>query len=256
MKGICFFEPLFNATIEGRKTQTRRIIKPQPYYQNYPQHKGKRDLIFKDIDGECWLSDENKKEIKPRYKKGEKVYLKEPYKLTRHIANLIGVELLYSECEIYFDILKYKSEKDAVEWVNKRLKEQKKSKSGYCNKLFMPEFCATNFIEITNVKCERLQEISDEDCLKEGIIMYEYSTSISSANGEPFEDYYSVFCFGDDNSYNTPQSAYAALIDKINGKGTWDSNPYVWVYDYRLVNESFDEILEDNKDILKRLKDN
>ena len=35
--------------------------------------------------------------------------------------------------------------------------------------------------------------------------------------------------------WGTPQEAYAALIDKINGKGTWESNPYVWAYDFELV---------------------
>ena len=36
----------------------------------------------------------------------------------------------------------------------------------------------------------------------------------------------------------TPKEAYAALIDKINGKNTWDSNPFVWVYDFEFINRS------------------
>ena len=66
MKGIIFSEPMFRATIEGRKTQTRRIVKPQP------------DFISENFG---WANRNNGDIILPRYKVGEKVYLKEPYEL-------------------------------------------------------------------------------------------------------------------------------------------------------------------------------
>ena len=51
---------------------------------------------------------------------------------------------------------------------------------------------------------------------------------------------YHLYSFLDKKKYEwtdfrTPQEAFAILIDKINGKGTWESNPYVWVYDFELV---------------------
>lgn len=83
-------------------------------------------------------------------------------------------------------------------------------------------------IRITAVRVERLQDISDEDCLKEGI-----SPMIVGC------EYY-VFSFIDKEKgcfldYKTPREAYAALIDKVSGKGTWESNPYVFVYDFELI---------------------
>lgn len=83
-------------------------------------------------------------------------------------------------------------------------------------------------IRITDVRVERLQDISDEDCLKEGI-----APMIVGC------EYY-VFSFIDKEKgrfldYKTPREAYAALIDKVSGKGTWESNPYVFVYDFELV---------------------
>ena len=84
-------------------------------------------------------------------------------------------------------------------------------------------------IKITNIRVERLQDISDEDCLAEGII--EHIAEIIP-NYPPYTQY----CCGISEVYcDTPRQAFAALIDKINGKGTWESNPYVWVYDFELV---------------------
>ena len=85
-------------------------------------------------------------------------------------------------------------------------------------------------IKITNVRIQRLQDISDEDCLAEGIRKIE-SNKISKA-------------FGFDNSYeipnqfpvfDSPREAYAALINKVSGNGTWESNPWVFVYEFELV---------------------
>jgi hypothetical protein len=158
----------------------------------------------------------------------------------------------------------------------------------------MPAYAARNFIKITNVRAERLQNISDEDCIKEGIYLeflecdyFHYhdpqnryyckdceekgrkrliGEALSNKSDFGFEDIddewikeeldsYSMDAGSDDmktcdicgadlsvyknpesnEHFYSPQDAYASLIDKINGKGTWDSNPWVWVYEYILV---------------------
>lgn len=83
-------------------------------------------------------------------------------------------------------------------------------------------------IRITNVRVERLQDISDEDCLKEGII----KGQCGSADTHFMDAYYVP---NDTQPYCTPQDAYEILIDKVSGKGTWERNPYVFVYDFELV---------------------
>jgi hypothetical protein len=123
----------------------------------------------------------------------------------------------------FFD--KFDKPIDIISWVNKRWVEQ--IKSSYCNKLFMPAFCAKNFIEITGVRCERLQNISDEDCLKEGIEEQRWTDCP-----------YNTFCVIPDTTCelcNAPQEAYAALIDSINGRGAWESNPFVFCYSFKLI---------------------
>lgn len=95
-----------------------------------------------------------------------------------------------------------------------------KSSPGWTNKMFVKADLMPHNIQITDIRVERLQDISDEDCIKEGI---RYLDS-------PFNCYY----FEGDN-FDTPREAYAALIDKVCAKGTWESNPWVVVYDFKLI---------------------
>lgn len=102
------------------------------------------------------------------------------------------------------------------------------SDAGWKNKMFVKAELMPHHIKITNIRCEKLQDISDDDCLREGI---------DSSNG--FEIGYGVdwvYQFSNDNrSYFTPREAFAALIDKTSGKGTWKKNPYVFVYEFEKV---------------------
>ena len=85
-------------------------------------------------------------------------------------------------------------------------------------------------IRITNIKVERLQDISDEDCLKEGI---KEKSSFPHKKSSPF--YFDGGKHEWDNSYRTPRQAFAALIDKVCGRGTWNNNPHVFVYEFELL---------------------
>lgn len=98
---------------------------------------------------------------------------------------------------------------------------------GWNNKMFVKAEFMPNFILFTANKIERLQDISDEDCLKEGIFQW----------GDPFhEDRVEDFgFFGATKHYMTAKSAFAHLINKVSGKGTWDNNPWVFAYTFELV---------------------
>lgn len=103
----------------------------------------------------------------------------------------------------------------------------------YINKMYVKAEYMPHQIRITNVRVERLQDISDEDCIKEGV-------GISATNnriGHPFSIPFNYYIGKDKKGcrYSTPREAYAALIDRISGKGTWESNPWVFVYDFELV---------------------
>lgn len=102
-----------------------------------------------------------------------------------------------------------------------------KNSAGWNNKMFVKSYACKHHIKITNVKIERLQDISDEDCLKEGII-HAYTDN----NG--IKIYHTPHTKRGYLSTDVAQQAFAALIDKVSGKGVWESNPFVFVYEFVL----------------------
>lgn len=99
-----------------------------------------------------------------------------------------------------------------------------KDRAGMTNKMFVRSEDMPHHIKITNIRVERLRDISDEDCLREGIYLSQEEF------GKP-----STYAFNDEYLYLNPRSAFMVLIDKVSGKGTWQSNPIVWVYEFELV---------------------
>ena len=82
-------------------------------------------------------------------------------------------------------------------------------------------------IRITDVRVERLQDISEEDCIKEGV------RKVVNENGI----YVQYYVGKRDNacSFENPREAFARLINKVSRKDVWEENPYVFVYDFELV---------------------
>lgn len=105
---------------------------------------------------------------------------------------------------------------------------------GWSNAMFTKADLMPHHIRIINIKIERLQDISDEDCLREGVELntrqYEYDgTKKYCVCG--LGHWRAIGC----TDFDTPREAFAALIDKVSGKGTWESNPYVFVYEFELI---------------------
>ena len=103
---------------------------------------------------------------------------------------------------------------------------------GNTNKMYVKAELMPHKIKITNVRIERLQDISDEDCLREGISHYIPASYQNTKGGFGFQSFKGgLFLF------DTAREAFAALIDKVSGKGAWESNPLCVVYDFELVKE-------------------
>lgn len=215
MKKIMFNDKngLTQAVLEGRKTQTRRII-------TYPKTFKGKDVcglyVYRwKVDGvitEICMYDRDEisidgGQILPKYKVGE----------------IVAVAQSYNSF--------YNDEYNPNLFPNG---------AGWTNKMYVKPELMPHQIRITNVRAERLQDISDEDCLKEGVVSFEHE--IPTRAKQVITRYYpckylmdSAKCIGWGRVYDTPQGAYSYLIDMISGKGTWDSNPYVFVYDFELV---------------------
>lgn len=108
---------------------------------------------------------------------------------------------------------------------------------GSTNKMFVRADLMPYRIRITGIKCERLQNISDAECMKEGVvggIIGYYVPGIKCKDWSK-ESYVDTEDGRTWKLFPTPREAFASLIDKVSGRGTWDRNPWVVVYEFELV---------------------
>lgn len=200
MKKIMFNDryALTQAVIEGRKLMTRRIEGGDKFQEMadcadeifYNEDDSTLDMRYEGIDIFSH---------KPRYKVGQVVAVAQSYNdATREFPHLkttlVGHDITGSE-------------------------------PGCTNKMYVRADLMPHCIRITGIRCERLQEISDADCLKEGI---RYLPEIDKFY---FEDVRREEGFYFDNH----REAFASLIDKVSGRGTWARNPWVVVYEFETV---------------------
>lgn len=189
MKTIMFNDKygLTASVLAETKTQTRRIISNKLLSKyGYNKYNDRSDDLIRDA----------------RYKVGEVVAVAQCYE------------------DAILDVGEEKWNK-RHKWYNINYLCHEK---GLHNKMFVRADLMPHRIRIEKVRVERLQDISDEDCLEEGI-----DIGIDD-NGRTIWKYYDSYYF------DSPKDAYAALIDKISGKGTWERNPWVFAYTFSLSN--------------------
>lgn len=219
MKKILFNDKycLTQAVLEGRKTMTRRVI---TYPSRFRGQNVAGYFVCRRPSGkivEVCMYDEDERVIDdglilPKYKVDEVVAIAQSYRDVEQGGYIVDSRYDAFRTENWGD-----GEDGAL-----------KSSAGWNNKLFVRADLMPHHIRITNIKIERLQDISDEDCLKEGI--YE-----DSGDDEFPPSIFYDFDGNKDDGFDTPHEAFATLIDKISGKGAWESSPYVFVYEFELV---------------------
>lgn len=194
---------LTQAVLEGRKTQTRRIVPQKELDKISLFQKEYYNATFDKLEGV---------ELLTHYFLTEKCG-----KLPYNVGEVVAVAQSYIDCGNLPD---YELDEDGYPIMPKR--------SGFFNKMFVRADLMPYQIRITDVRVERLQDISDGDCLKEGIEEFPTKSTLSGK----------AYTFnGINESYKTPQEAFAYLINKVNRKDVWKENPYVFVYDFELLNE-------------------
>ena len=193
MKKIMFNDQygLTQAVLEGRKTQTRRIAFQESFKYNC----------------NCGFCTEGKDKDKLFINDGNEIVAKSTYK----IGEVVAVAQRYSDIPFNKEI--FKGAGLSIGWVNK---------------MFVKSSLMPHQIKITNIRCERLQDISTDDCMKEGIYC---------SHTEWFHDKFSYDATNDTKRkkwwYQTPIEAYKMLSCKLHLH--WGSNPLVFVYDFVLV---------------------
>lgn len=219
MKKIMFNDQfgLTQAVLEGRKTQTRRIVPSIPCYAVKVNGKLKylfaEDLQMRGNTLMLFINNEwheAPKQSQPKYNIGEIVAVAQSY---NEIWNTqeedfrikIGMQDEYSGF-IYTKFIE---------------------NGGWNNKMFVAANLMPHRIRITDIRVERMQEISDEDCLKEGVVRKSIAYTVG--------DYLLWDDMKRQRGFDTLREAFAVLIDNVSGKGTWDKNPWVFVYEFELV---------------------
>ncbi len=206
---ILFNAEMVNAILEGRKTQTRRIMKPQPPADFCAGDvaaitNGERWAISRSVCNRlgkgAWPPDPELGLLCPQGKIGDQLWVRENYHTGKCADNLKPSEL---------------SEKVWTEnglWYPATNEEPKYpiSPKGKCRpSIFMPRWASRIQLEIINVRVERLNDISNEDAMKEGI-------------GTPTDSRYAT-------------DSFKALWQSIYGEESWFENPWVWAIEFKQI---------------------
>lgn len=184
---------LTTAVLDGRKTMTRRAMKPVSENIDKMKHFSPcRDGVNVRNDGSIFYRFDQRIYV-PSYKVGEVVAIAQRYS----DMNRSTFPVFVSEKGVF---------------------RKTENSSGWNNKMYVQADLMPHRIRITDIRVERLQDITEEDCLREGI----------EKDGD-------VYSFNDYEGYKTPQLAFKTLINRISGNGTWEMNPYVFAYSFELV---------------------
>lgn len=219
MKKIMFNDRygLTQAVLEGKKTMTRRIIPDieidwvRRERVTLPVGGFENDVLFMDVRSilhDAGISDYSAPaKYQPRYERGEE----------------LAVAQCYKDID-YRGIVAFEDASDIQPGMVRPIPAQESA--GWTNKMFVRADLMEETIRITDIQLQRLNNITDEDCLKEGV--------------EKWIDCYIVAGIMENHGKNnvcfdTPREAFAALIDRISGKGTWERNPWVYVYTFELL---------------------
>jgi len=188
LRPILFSTEMVKAILEGRKTQTRRLLKLKGCKIVVPNKYFDMEKILK------W-----NKDYFPYGKIGDILWVRETWQKSLNPNEFV-----------------YKADTDNPIYLDSNFK--------WKPSIFMPYAACRIFLKVTNIRVEKLQDISETDAINEGIEIVEQINKVS---------FYKRY-FGRNKNFTTamPKYSYQTLWEKINGKESWDLNPYVWVIEF------------------------
>lgn len=197
---------LTEAVLDGRKTMTRRVIPAKA--TEYILGEFKQEYFEGTLD----VFDSDKKYI-------EQYYLVEKCGKCFRPGDIVAV------AQRYKDVMPYLADSFRQPSPNYMM-----DKPGYNNKMFVRADLMPHQIRITSVRIERLQDISNEDCMREGVrkLESENCPTMFTFDGWSFKNKVN-------RCTDSPKEAFEALFKKLSGKKAWDDNPWVFVYEFELV---------------------
>ena len=208
---ILFSGPMVRAILDGRKMQTRRVVKRQ------------RDMEFDEKDphfGPYWLpyvyGEDSIKVPCPYGNPGDRLWVREQCRAEELKSGLDGVR--YAADDTFISI--ENSQEASDRWCDLFFYAGKRGAN--VPSIHMPRWASRINLEVTGVRVERLQDISEADAKAEGAQQIEFDTGKSYGDGFPITE----------GSYVL---GYHDVWESINGPGSWAANPWVWVVEFKRV---------------------
>lgn len=207
---ILFSGEMVKAILDGRKTQTRRVMKQQPEGKVSSVAVGMTD----DGSGDCYgIGSKAVYGALFRYEPGGDWLAKCPYgrpgdRLTVK-EGLRGVVDVRIDPDEKMPIAAYSADGSHI-WTKNKFRVPWRWKKSTLPSMFMPLSLSRITLEITEVRVQRLQDISKPDCIAEGMA--------------GLQDVHAGW-----------HQSYAELWNRINGAGSWEADPWVWAITFRKV---------------------
>lgn len=216
---IIFNTAMVRAILDGRKTQTRRIIKPSAYQQRYCQEKFNCDAD-NGMAGMAASANLHQGVNTGPYTGGRKLWVREMWRQASINHNSPGAKFLTIQFKTGYGVLPYR--KDWEEFYGLNVSTERSwelSQTGIAfgrwrPSIHMPRWASRITLEVVNTRVERVQDISEEDAIAEGV---ECACGPLTKCG-----HCAVFEF-------------QKFWGKINGKRSWELNPWVWIVEFKVA---------------------
>ncbi|HLP03833.1 MAG TPA: hypothetical protein VK152_00250 [Paludibacter sp.] len=211
-KPIPFSTPMVRSVLAGIKRMTRRTaglekVNEKPYDWEITNDITDSGILFFNKNGFS-------ERVKPRYHVGDRLWVKETYFDTRKFKNAplfaCGPDFVYRADGSFIGENK---------WIPS---------------MFMRKEASRICLEVTAVRCEKLMDISEEDAIEEGIESWE---SPVHPGKKTYQNYNYPGKSGIDCPFLHPVSSFMTLWEKINGKNSWFENPWVFVYEFKVISK-------------------
>lgn len=217
---ILFSAPMVRAILDGRKTQTRRVVKPQTVTA-------------------ALLSDGIKdaatgKPIRCHYgQPGDRLWVREAFRFLDSFDGdspaTVGDLCMIAGYPKPWAPTQYEADGYRDNWMNVGASPGSVTPGKLRPGIHMPRWASRILLEVTGVRVERLQDISEANCIAEGVESVrnegKYWRDYSNPDGRDCVSMTAV----------TPVESYRTLWESINGPGSWAANPWVWVVEYKRV---------------------
>jgi hypothetical protein len=213
---ILFGPEMVRAIRSGLKTQTRRAIK--------------------------WL--DGNLEPKAKYIVGERLWVREPWRTFVSLDTVKPRDLLEGGrgAGVRYEAggsLSIGKEPDRARHYSNESDDNPGAMGKLRQSMFMPRWASRLMLTVTDVRVQRLQEISEDDAFAEGIRYLE----------DPPPSNLAGFGHGDYHTWDEPVGAYRILWEEINGAGSWDANPLVARYSFSVEQKKIDGLVSSKDNV-------